>query len=153
MGSDRDDHRADEGVIHGIRSGKAFKHVFVGYVAFLRVGGMIYNQLGGNLKNTDAMDRLYYISSFIEGLGLLVLRQKIQDQQSVNGISGMTMLMYGYAYILRAGMLPKFSWKHIDVWCFEMLDVYSLCLVLNILYCIFKTYRSTWRQDLDTLLV
>merc|ERR1719487_1366899 len=70
------------------------KNSFTLYACFLMLGSIVYHKLGGSFSDMYTIDALGYLSSAAEHLGLLMLRRKIQRQESVSGISGMSMSMY-----------------------------------------------------------
>eukprot|EP00746_Dinoflagellata_sp_MGD_P080092 gnl/MRDRNA2_/MRDRNA2_32013_c0_seq1.p1 gnl/MRDRNA2_/MRDRNA2_32013_c0~~gnl/MRDRNA2_/MRDRNA2_32013_c0_seq1.p1 ORF type:complete len:314 (+),score=55.55 gnl/MRDRNA2_/MRDRNA2_32013_c0_seq1:96-1037(+) len=108
--------------------------------------------VGGALDSENIMK---FASANLEVLGLLILRHKILLCKSVNGVSGMSMLMYAAVYFSRVGLFLPYAKK--EKWGLEDLDLDSLYgalsffLVLNILKSIFATYRITYQDDLDTL--
>merc|ERR1719230_261239 len=82
------------------------------------------------------------------------LRLKISQQKSVAGISAQTLILQAASFALR---LCSTTWLkgYIPVdgtgdWLYQALDVAALLFVLNILYCIFKSYRSTYQEAEDT---
>merc|ERR1719316_2566553 len=61
--------------------------------------GLIYISMGGHpLASTGSEKLLNLMSISMEVFGLLIVRHKIQQRKSVEGISGMTMLMYAACY-------------------------------------------------------
>jgi len=122
------------------------------YICFLMGGSVLYYLLGGNLMRADAADLLGYMSTICETLGLLVLQYKIKSQASVKGISGMTVAMYALVFFSRQYLLlPERSWLFIDGWAVEVLQLPSILIVLDILWSVLKTHRSTYQEDLDVL--
>jgi len=93
------------------------------YACFLMVCSVSYYALGGNIRNASSEDKLAYLSCLAEGFGLLSLRIKIQRQQSVSGISAMTMV----------------------------LQLASLLMVLDVVRSVSMTYRKSYQEDLDVL--
>jgi len=116
--------------------------------------GLAYILLGGQPSSITGSEKLLNLMSIsMEVFGLLTLRHKIQTRNSVQGISGMTMLMYAACYALRIWLnLP-------DSWNFNVMEleleasfgIFSLLLVLDCLRSIFVTHRSSYQEDLDVL--
>merc|ERR1719240_2371585 len=82
------------------------------------------------------------------------LRLKISQQNSVAGISAQTLILQALAFALR---LCSTTWLkgYIPVdgtgdGLYQVLDVSALILVLNILYCIFKSHRNTYQEEQDS---
>lgn len=122
------------------------------YVAFLVVGFVVYNRIGGSFSDAKTVDQFAFISTIAESLGLISLRLKIQNQGSVAGISGSTLGMYALIYTIRQiVLLPPFTWNAIDSWATEALQVPSLLMVFGVLRSVLVTYRKSYQEDLDVL--
>lgn len=116
--------------------------------------GLIYISMGGHpLASTGSEKLLNLMSISMEVFGLLIVRHKIQQRKSVEGISGMTMLMYAACYTVRIWLnLP-------DSWSFNVMEleleasfgIFSLVLVLDCLRSVFVTYRNSYQEELDVL--
>jgi len=131
---------------------KLCSNAFVLYSCFLMAGSMIYIQLGGSFTDTSLYSQFGYMSCAAEAFGLLMLRHKIQRQESVSGISGMTLGMYAIVYALRAVMeIPPLTLLALDDWSIKVLEVAAFFLVLDVLYAVFKTYKTTYQKELDVL--
>jgi len=115
--------------------------------------GLFYVLQGGHPGHTPVEKLLNLGSISIEVLGLLILRHKIQHRSSVNGISGMTMLMYAAVYTVRIGLNMPDSWNFsfMELELEASFGIISLLLVLDCLRSIFVTHRSTYQDDLDVL--
>lgn len=125
---------------------------FIGFIIFVIVGCSFYFA-EGLVLNGDKFAR--FCSSYLEILGLLILRHKIQIRNSVSGISGMTILMYAAVYAVRIWLcVPdswNFEWKDLD---FDAsFGSVSLILILDILKSVFITYRSSYDIDNDIMKV
>jgi len=90
----------------------------------------------------------------IQCFALTCLRLKISQEKSVAGISAQTLVLQASSFALR---LCSTTWLngYIPVdgtgdWLYQVLDVAALLIVLNILYCIFKSHRSTYQEDQDS---
>merc|ERR1719240_844468 len=82
------------------------------------------------------------------------LRLKISQQKSVAGISAQTLILQALSCALR---LCSTTWLqgYIPVdgtgdWLYQCLDVAALLIVVNILYCFFKSHRSTYQEEHDS---
>jgi len=127
---------------------------FSPYVCLLMVGFILYTYLGGSLKSCSNMELLAYASTIAEGLGLLVLRMKINRKGSVAGISGNSMTMFALTYTVRLWQLwPRASGRLLEKFAVESLSLISLLMVLDTLICVCLTYRKSYQEDLDVLRV
>jgi len=93
----------------------------------------------------------------IQCFGYTCLRLKIFQQRSVAGISAQTLILQAVACALR---LSSTTWLqgYIPVdgtgdWLYQGLDVFALMILLNILYCIFKSHRNTYQEEHDNIKV
>merc|ERR1719310_2151590 len=89
----------------------------------------------------------------IQCFGYTCLRLKIAQQKSVAGISAQTLMLQASSCGLR---LSSTTWLqgYIPVdgtgdWLYQALDAFSLLILLNIIYCIFKSLRSTYQEEHD----
>jgi hypothetical protein len=93
----------------------------------------------------------------IQCFGYACLRLKISQQRSVAGISAQTLILQAASCALR---LTSTTWLqgYIPVdgtgdWLYQAVDALSLVILLNILHCIFKTYRTTYQEEHDNIKV
>lgn len=146
-------HEACDLVQHFTTSEKVktfFQDSFVLYTCFLMIGTWLYHNMGGSFMKASKEDLMGYASAVAEAFGLLVLRRKIQRQDSVKGISGMTMVMYTLVYALRElVMLPGIT--SVDEWAVWNLSFPSLAIVFDVLRSVFVTYRKSYQEELDIL--
>jgi len=133
-------------------------HFFI-FVCFVLASGYAFTLVGGTF-NVNLSERFGALQ--LEILGLVMLRKKIKNRDSVSGISGMTFVMYAVVYFSRiflalptrdgqAGFLelfdPNFQWKDVD---FDVtLGCCSFLLVLDILKSVFVTHYKTYEAELD----
>jgi len=116
--------------------------------------GLVYIALGGQPSSSSGSEKFLNLMSIsMEVFGLLTLRHKIQHRNSVQGISGMTMLMYAACYTLRIWLnLPgSWSFNFMELELEASFGIFSLLLVLDCLRSIFVTHRSSYQEDLDVL--
>lgn len=115
--------------------------------------GLAYIHLGGHPGHSESEKLLNFSSISMEVFGLLVLRHKIQSRQSVRGVSGMTLLMYAACYAVRIWLtfpvLSKFNLMEMEIE--ASFGVFSLLLVLDCLWSVFVTHRSSYQAHFDVL--
>lgn len=94
-------------------------------------------------------------ASCVQLLGFMNLTIKVRGTKSVAGISSKCLEMYALFFITR---LSSTLWKsgYIPVdrsgrTVYQMMDVLSFFVVLQLLYCIHKTHKHTYMAEQDTL--
>merc|ERR1719335_21314 len=91
----------------------------------------------------------------LEILGLLIVRYKIHHRNSVEGISGQTMLMYAAVYAVRIWLnmpcLATWDGDVLDIELEASFGIISFLLVLDCLRSLFVTHSSSYQADLDVL--
>jgi len=107
--------------------------------------------VGAGMYFAEMQEMLNAASLFLEALGLVVLRHKIQVRGSVKGISGMTMIMYAIVYAVRIYLCIPKSYALKDLNMDGMFTIIPLLLVCDILKSIFVTHRSSYEAELDIL--
>lgn len=125
------------------------KSTVTAYLATFGFGMLVmqcWNDLG--------MSTFLTLAVGIQCFGYICLRLKISHSKSVAGISGQTLTLQALSYCLR---LSSTTWLngYIPVdgtgdWLYQALDVSALLIVLNILFCIYKSHRGTHNVDLDS---
>lgn len=95
------------------------------------------------------------LGSGFQCLGFFLLLQKTRVQRSVSGISGKTLEMYAVAIVCRlSSTLFMDGYLPIDRsgdLVYQIADITSLLLVLQLLYCVNKKYKSTYQPERDSL--
>lgn len=130
-----------------------FGNSSLGFVSVYLVLGAVYLLFGGHPGHTAVEKVTNFFSISVEVLGLLMLRHKIQVNNSVKGISGMTMIMYAVVYTIRIWLAMPEHWSgdvtelSID----SSFGFFSLLLALDILWSVFATHRNSYQHDLDIL--
>lgn len=123
---------------------------FLCYIVFVIFGCSFYFAEGLQL-NGDKFAR--FCSSYLEILGLITLRHKIQVRNSASGVSGMTVVMYAAVYAVRIWLSHplswNFEWKDLDFDC--SFGSVSFLLILDIMRSVFWTHHSTYESDKDIL--
>jgi len=104
--------------------------------------------------NDLGLSTLVTLAVGIQCLGYTCLRLKIAQQKSVAGISGRTLILQALSYGLR---LCSTTWLNGYVpvdgtgdWLYQILDAFALLMTLQILYCVFKSHRHTYQEELDS---
>jgi len=129
---------------------------FKAYSFFLLACFVTYNVMGGNITQTTPRNRIAYFSCCIEGLGLVTLLKKIAIRGHVRGLSGMSMIMFALTYTMReveAFCIAHVHWHNLNDIFLEVLQISSMFLSFMVVWAIFKTYRSSYEQDMDVLKV
>lgn len=98
-----------------------------------------------------------FAGACFECLGLLILCIKVTGTKSAEGISSNSLMLFAYSLFFRViptltceGYLP--SDKSGDG-LVQLMDVWSLSLVVYLLYCVHKPYVHTYQDEHDTLRV
>eukprot|EP00929_Paragymnodinium_shiwhaense_P061386 TRINITY_DN30656_c0_g1_i1.p1 TRINITY_DN30656_c0_g1~~TRINITY_DN30656_c0_g1_i1.p1 ORF type:complete len:308 (-),score=42.54 TRINITY_DN30656_c0_g1_i1:517-1389(-) len=94
---------------------------------------------------------IWYFSAILEGYGLVFLRHRIAADRSVFGVSGQSVGIFSVTYLVRALTLPPFKYAYLFMWGLKIFDWVSFALILDILRCVFFTYRKSYQEDLDVL--
>jgi len=117
-------------------------------LVFTTVGCMVI----GTIMWFDGLEHLLNGASLIlEIAGLVMVRYKISARKSVNGISGMTMIMYAVVYAVRIWLGFPASWSLSDMSMDGIFTIIPLLLVCDMLKSIFVTYRSSYEAEWDIL--
>merc|ERR1719301_344505 len=135
---------------------KLRRNPFYLYAAFLVMFYIFYTVGGGRLGKATREDKLGYLSCILEASGLISLRWKISQRGHVNGLSGMSMIMFTLTYTMRefeTFVVAKVPWITIDGMAIELMQIVSCLLAYVNLWSIFKTYRSSYQEELDELKV
>lgn len=143
---------------NGIRKdmNKFKKNPFCIYALFLAAFYICYILGGGCLSKSTREDKLGYISCILEAAGLISLQWKVSHRGHVEGLSGMSMIMFTLTYSMRefeTFCVAKVPWVTIDGMALEMLQLASCALAYVNLWSIFKTYRRSYQEELDVLKV
>lgn len=123
--------------------------LFFSFACFVLLLGAAYISLGRPV-NVDEVGK--FASSTLELLGLLLLHHTIRMRGSVAGISGTTVLMYGFVYGQRMALSwpgPRDEWKDLD---FDVsFGFVSLLLTLDIVKCVWYTHYPTYQTEFEVL--
>merc|ERR1719213_254588 len=95
------------------------------------------------------------MSSAVQCLGFFLLSRKVKFQNTVAGLSSRTLEMYVNFFMFRLGStLFKNGYLPVDKsgdYVYQLGDIGSLLIVLNLLYAIHKRHKDTYQAEHDTL--
>merc|ERR1719214_41778 len=108
---------------------------------------------------TKASDKDFSVtltaSSVVQLLGFMLLTVKVRATKSVAGISSKTLEMYALFFLTRlASTTVKSGYIPVDRSgrsVYQLLDLGSFFVVMQLLYCIHKTYKWTYQAEQDTM--
>lgn len=94
-------------------------------------------------------------SALVQLLGFLILTIKVRATKSVAGISSKTLEMYAVFFICRVGS-TLFRSGYIPVdrsgrSVYQLMDILSFLVVVQLLYCCHKTHKWTYQQEQDSM--
>jgi len=138
-------------VMHsGAKGDGSMNSMLMAWVGFVGIGAWTYHEIA--LKEFTA---ILTLSVFAQALSFLFLHMQISASRSVAGISGKTLIMHAVKLCCRLGTtlwldgyLP--TDKSGD-WIYQVGDVMSLLLVLQILFSVFVAHKQSYQCDMDTL--
>merc|ERR1719252_4610 len=132
------------------KNGSSVSSMLMAWVGFMGLGAWIYHELA-----EKAFTSILTLSVFAQALAFLFLCKDISGNKSVAGISGRSMVMHAVKLGCRLsttlwldGYLP--TDKSGD-WIYQVGDVLSLLLVLQILFSIFVAHKGSYQSNDDTL--
>jgi len=95
------------------------------------------------------------LSVFAQALSFILLRMQISATKSVAGISGKALMMQAVKLCCRLGTtLWLDGYLPMDKsgdWIYQVGDVLSLLMVLQILLCVHVSHKGTYQSDMDTV--
>jgi len=95
------------------------------------------------------------LSSIVQCLGFFLLSIKVRYDKSVSGLSSKSLEMYVIFFVFRlSSTLLKNGYLPIDRsgdWVYQTADVFSMIVVLQLLYAMHKTFPDTYQAQHDTL--
>jgi len=122
----------------------------VAWVACVAVGLWVYHEIA-----EKEFTAVLTLSVMVQALAFILLQMQISDTRSVAGISGKALTMHATKLCCRLasslfldGYLP--TDKSGD-WIYQLGDVLSLFMVLQILYSIYGAHKSSYQIGADTL--
>jgi hypothetical protein len=95
------------------------------------------------------------LSAGVQALGLLLLVYKVHTTKTVAGLSARSLEMYAAFFVFRlSSTLFKNGYIPVDRsgdWVYQSADILSLLMVMQLLFSINITHRSTYQHMLDTV--
>jgi len=123
--------------------------VLTAWLCFAVLGIWVYHEIA-----QKEFTAILTLSVFAQALAFLLLHMQISASKSVAGISCMTMIMHAVKLCCRMGTtlwldgyLP--TDKSGD-WVYQVADVLSMLLVLQILFCIRFSHKASYQAEQDT---
>jgi hypothetical protein len=97
---------------------------------------------------------LLTLSAAVQCLGFVLLRLKVRKQCGVQGMSSRTLQLFGLAYVCRLYSTLQYNgYLPIDRsgdWLYQLIEVFSLCIVGSLLFAIHGEHKATYGKDYDT---
>lgn len=95
------------------------------------------------------------LSAAVQCFGLILLVYKVRKTKSVFGLSRRSLESYVIFFLFRLGStIFKDGYIPVDRsgdWVYQVMDVMSLLMCLQLLYCVIRTHRTTYQSELDTV--
>jgi len=95
------------------------------------------------------------LSAAVQCFGLILLVYKVRTTKTVQGLSRRSLEMYLLFFFFRlSSSLFKNGYIPVDRsgdWVYQLLDIVSLVMCLQLMYCILVTHRSSYQEQIDTV--
>jgi len=118
------------------------------YVLFVLVMGFLMREF-----SDQDFSAILTMAAAVQCFGFILLLHKIQSYQTVAGLSARSLELYAIFFVLRlTSTCQKNGYIPVDRsgdWLYQAIDLASLLMVLNLLYCTHVRHRSTYQADLD----
>merc|ERR1719261_1531268 len=138
------------GAASKLRSGSLEPKMVCAYLGCALLMGTVFHQIA-----EKEFSSVLTMAVLAQCLSFVLIGMQINNAKSVAGISGKTMILQALALCFRLsstlfldGYLPLD--KTGDMM-YQIVDVCSLMMVLQILECIYKSHRASYQQDVDTM--
>jgi len=119
------------------------------WVSFLVFGGWVYHEIA-----EKEFTAILTLSVIAQALSFILLHMQISASRTVAGISGQTLTLHAVKLVCRLGTtlwldgyLP--TDKSGD-WIYQVGDVLSLLMVLQLLFCVRVTHKASYQSEDDT---
>merc|ERR1719399_1734438 len=126
------------------------KRMIAAYIGCALLMGVIFQQVA-----EQEFSSVLTMALLAQCLAFVLIAMQISKVKSVAGISGKTMILQALALCFRLsstlfldGYLPLD--KTGDMM-YQIVDVCSLMMLLQILECIYKSHRASYQQEVDTM--
>jgi len=123
---------------------------FMAWLGFVLVGSWVYHEIA-----EKEFTAILTLAVMVQALAFNFLQMQISESRSVAGISGKALTMHAVKLCCRLGSslfldgyLP--TDKSGD-WIYQLGDVLSLLMVLQILYSVYGAYKASYQFEADTL--
>jgi hypothetical protein len=120
------------------------------WLGFAAVGLFVYHEIA-----EKEFTAILTLSTMVQALAFILLQMQISESRSVAGISGKSLTMHAVKLCCRLGSslfldgyLP--TDKSGD-WIYQIGDVLSLFMVLQILYSVYGAHKASYQFEADTL--
>lgn len=121
---------------------------FSAYVVFVLVMGFLMREF-----SDQDFSAILTLAASVQCFGFMLLLHKIQSYQTVAGLSARSLELYAVFFVFRlTSTCQKNGYIPVDRsgdWLYQAIDVASLLMVLNLLYCVHVRHRGTYQAELD----
>lgn len=121
---------------------------FSAYVLFVLVMGLLMREF-----SDQDFSAILTLAASVQCFGFALLLHKIQAYQTVAGMSARTLELYALFFCFRlTSTCQKNGYIPVDRsgdWLYQAIDIASLLMVLNLLYCVHVRHRATYDADKD----
>jgi len=125
-------------------------NAIMAWLSFVVIGSWVYHEIA-----EKEFTAVLTLSVMVQALAFSFLQMQISNSRSVSGISGKALTMHAIKLCCRLcsslfldGYLP--TDKSGD-WIYQLGDMLSLLMVLQILYSVYGAYKSSYQFEADTL--
>jgi len=125
-------------------------NMLMAWLCFLGIGAWVYHEIA-----EKKFTAILTLSAFAQALAFVLLQMQVSASRSVAGISGRALILHLVKLCCRLGTtlwlegyLP--ADKSGD-WIYQLCDILSVLLVLQILFSIFVKHKDSYQSQHDTL--
>jgi len=145
-------HGKKESIVGGMGADRAGQNGAVGLCYLLFAGAWF--QILGNFSSMD-FSAIATAGSLVQCLGFLLLSVKVSATKSVAGLSSKTLTLFVLHFTTRlTSTSMKNGYIPVDAtgdYIYQLLDFFSLLLVLQLLFRMHKTHAYSYQEEFDTL--
>jgi hypothetical protein len=118
------------------------------YVLFVGVMGLLMREF-----SDQDFSAVLTVAAGVQCFGFALLLHKVQSFQTVAGLSARTLELYAAFFVFRlTSTCQKNGYIPVDRsgdWLYQAIDLASLLMVLNLLYCVHVKHRQSYDADQD----
>jgi len=118
------------------------------YVFALGLAGFLFAQF-----SDQDFSAVLTVGAAIHCFAFTILLNKVQLHQSVAGLSARSLELYALFYLFRlTSTVQKNGYIPVDRsgdWLYQVFDASALLMILQLLYCIYVSHRSSYQSHLD----